>query len=103
MPDYSVTLVAQDDIEGIIGHLGSDNPKVAERFEDDLYDAFGHLAANPHLGHKRSDLTNRPVFFLTVKRFSYVIIYKKSSPVEILRVVHWHRDITSLLLDEPNV
>lgn len=63
MPGYSVTRVAQDDIEGIVRHIGSDNPKAADRFEDDLYDAFDHLAANSHLGHKRSDLTNRPVFF----------------------------------------
>jgi plasmid stabilization system protein ParE len=54
----------------IVRHIGSDTPKAAERFEDDLYDVFDHLAGNPHLGHKRSDLTDRPVFFLTVKRFS---------------------------------
>jgi toxin ParE1/3/4 len=101
MPGYSVTLVAQADIEDIVRHIGGDNPKAAERFQDDLYEAFDHLAANPHLGHRRSDLTNRPVFFLTVGRFSYVIIYKKVSPVQILRVVHWHRDVTSLSLDEP--
>jgi antitoxin ParD1/3/4/toxin ParE1/3/4 len=100
MPDYSVTLAAQGDIEDIIWTIGESNPKAAERFEEKLYRAFGLLASNPALGHSRFDLTDRPVLFWTVRKSPYAVIYRNVLPIEIVRVVHWRRDIEALLLDE---
>jgi plasmid stabilization system protein ParE len=97
---YSVTRAAQSDIEDIVSTIWQDNPEAAEQVEERLYEAFDLLAQNPELGHKRLDLTDRPVRFWPVKRTSYAAIYRIASPIEIIRVVHWRRDIASLPLDE---
>ena len=40
----------------------------AERFIDEVYDAFDLLALQPGIGHYRRDLTGQPVRFWTVMR-----------------------------------
>ncbi|MEO3430504.1 type II toxin-antitoxin system RelE/ParE family toxin [Pelagibius sp. CAU 1746] len=94
---YSLTLVAQADIEEIVTALWLENPETAELVEDRLYAAFDLLAGNPGLGHERADLTDRPVLFWPVRQTSYAAIYRPASPIQVIRVVHWHRDIASLL------
>ena len=94
---YSVTLVAQRDIEDIVWSIWQENPGAADHVEKRLYEAFGLLARNPRLGHPRPELTNRPVLFWSIKRTPYAAVYRSTSPIEIVRVIHWRRDITSLL------
>jgi plasmid stabilization system protein ParE len=53
------------------------------------------LAANPSLGHRRPDLTDRPVLFWPLRR--YLIIYTPQKPIEIVRVVSGYRDLPALL------
>jgi antitoxin ParD1/3/4/toxin ParE1/3/4 len=96
---YRVTLAAQSDIEEIVSFLWQENPKAAEQVENRLYEAFDLLADNPGLGHKRPDLTDRPVLFWPVNQTPYAAIYRAASPLEIVRVIHWRRDIVSLLGD----
>jgi len=97
---YSVTLVAQSEIEEIITSIWQENPGAAEQVEERLFQAFDLLAENPRLGHQRQDLTDRPVLFWPVRRTPYAVIYRADSPIVILRVIHSHRDIASLLTDE---
>lgn len=66
---------------------------------DEIYDAFDMLARNPHLGHQRSDLTPLPVFFWTAFK-SYAVIYRKTDPLQIVRVLAWKQDVPTLLSDE---
>ena len=40
--------------------------ETADRIENDILGAFASLAAVPGRGHRRSDLTDRDVFFHTV-------------------------------------
>ena len=94
---WSLTLAAQADVEEIVTAPWLENPEAAERVEERLYEAFGLLAGNPGLGHERSDLTDRPVLFWPVRQTSYAAIYRLASPLEIIRVIHWRRDIASLL------
>ena len=72
--------------------------EVANRVEAKLCSAFETLAQNPRLGHKRSDLTPHPVMFFTV--YSYMIVYRPRTPLEIARVLHGKRDLKRIL-EEP--
>lgn len=49
----------------------------------------------PGMGHKRLDLTQRDVLFWLVH--PYLIIYRGSKPLRIVRVVHAKRNVKKLL------
>lgn len=59
--------VAENDIDEVITYLAQENPAAAHSFLDALYDAFDKLANNPDMGHRREDLTDKPVKFWTFK------------------------------------
>lgn len=62
-------------------------------------EAFRKLTEQPGIGHIREDLTDEPFCFWSVG--AYLIIYRPdTAPLEILRVLHGSRDLTSLL-EEP--
>ncbi len=97
---YSLTLQAQRDIEDIWRFIAADNPAAAGRVETALYDAFAMLAGNPHLGHKRDDLTHKPVRFWGVH--SYLVIYDpRAEPLPILRILSGYRDVGVILEGGP--
>lgn len=93
---YYLSPAAEQDIEEVITYLAQENPAAAHAFLDSLYDAMENLADNPHLGHLREDLTDRPVKFLLFK-WHYFIIYKPISPLEIVRVLSGYRDLVHLI------
>ncbi len=96
---YSLTLQAQRDIEDIWRYIAGDNPAAADRVETALYDAFALLAGNHHLGHKRDDLTRKPVRFWSVH--SYLIYDPRAEPLHILRVLSGYRDVGTILEGGP--
>ena len=100
MRRYLVAPAAQADIETIVAKIADEDPKTAEKFLEEAYRAFDFLAGNPNAGHKRLDLTDRPVLFWPAMR-TFAVIYRKpkTSPLEIVRVVRWRRDIAGLTLD----
>lgn len=100
MASYHVTDAAQGDIEEIVLTVAENNPEAAEVLEERLYEAFDLLAQMPEIGHSREDLTSLPVLFWSIKKTSYAAIYKKADTIQIIRVVHWRRDIAAFLLDE---
>ena len=91
-----LSVVAEQDIDEIITYLGQENSVVAQTFLDALFDAMDNLAEYPELGHLREDLTDRPVKFWPFK-WHYLIIYKPTSPLEIVRVLSGFRDIINLI------
>jgi plasmid stabilization system protein ParE len=93
---YVVAPAAKADIDEIALYIAAADRAAAERFIDEIYDAFDLLALQPGLGHYRRDLTDRPVRFWTVMR-RYMIVYRDRSPVEIVRVLSGYRDIAALL------
>jgi plasmid stabilization system protein ParE len=96
---YDVSPVALDDIDAAVAFIAEKSMQAAERFVDEIYDAFDMLARNPNLGHRRSDLTSLPVFFWTAFK-SYAVIYRKTDPLQIVRVLAWKQDVPTLLSDE---
>lgn len=96
MRPYVLAPVAEADIREIVDYIAADNFDAAMRLVDDFYDAFARLAEFPDLGHRRPDLTDRPVRFWTVRQ-RYLVVYRDQSPIEIVRVVSGYRDIPTLL------
>lgn len=93
---YFLSFDAEKDIDEVVTYLAHENPTAAHTFLDTLYEAMDKLAENPHLGHLREDLTDKPVKFWTFK-WHYLIIYKPISPLEIVRVLSGYRDIINLI------
>ena len=91
-----LSLIAEQDIEGIITYLAQENPSVAQSFLDALFAAMDNLAEFPELGHLRDDLTDKPVKFWPFK-WHYLIVYQPKSPVEIVRVLSGFRDLVSFI------
>ena len=62
MSRYTLTSSAVEDLRQIMAYLATEaGEQIAQRIEQKLFDCFENLAANPGLGHRRSDLTTRPV------------------------------------------
>jgi plasmid stabilization system protein ParE len=59
-----------DDIRGCIAH---DNPDAADQVISEIFDSIRGLVRFPHQGHKRPDLTSRPLQFILVRE--YLIAY----------------------------
>jgi plasmid stabilization system protein ParE len=58
---------AAQDITDIWEYIAEDDPLAAERVLEDILDSVRKLVPFPNQGHKRSDLTPRPLPFLTVR------------------------------------
>lgn len=96
---YVVSPLALDDIDEAAEFVERhQSVAAADRLIDDLYAAFAQLANNPGLGHRRPDLTPLPVHFWTL-RGRYAVVYRKTQPIEIVRILAWKRDIETLLSD----
>ena len=67
MNSYILSTQAEEDIFQIWRYLAEEaGVGIANRIESKLYEAFEMLVRTPGLGHKRSDLTEHPVFFFRV-------------------------------------
>ena len=76
--------------------------RVALDFSAALEDAYRFITENPTAGSRRyADLLSLPgVRTWTMKRFPYIVFYAANSEtIEVLRVLHAHRDIGSLFGD----
>ncbi len=92
---YSVEPAAENDLALIFDYIAQRNPDAADRIMDALVEAFDRLADHPKLGHRRTDLTDLPVRFWSVR--DYLIVYRGERHVEILRVLHGRRDVAAEL------
>ncbi len=96
MKSFFVSQEAYEDLWGIWQYLAQEaGVMVADRIEEDLFDAFDTLAQNPGIGHSRTDLTKAPVFFFSVRQ--YLVIYRKKVPLEIAAVIHGKRNARRVL------
>ena len=96
MRRYIVSPQAVDDLFEIwcylAEHAGVDT---ANRVEDEIYAAFESLARMPGQGHRRPDLTSHPVLFVAV--YSYMIVFRRKDPLEIVGVLHAKRNLEDIL------
>jgi toxin ParE1/3/4 len=64
---FEVSPQARRDLYGILDYLAERNPKGAERVRVEIMQTIGRLAERPGIGHKREDLTDRPLLFRSVR------------------------------------
>jgi plasmid stabilization system protein ParE len=96
MTSYILAPEALQDLQELWDYIATENLDAADRVVDTLFAAFERLAAMPGLGHRREDLTDRPLRFWTVD--AYLVIYRaERTPIEIVAVTRGGRDIPHLL------
>src|ERR1017187_8118667 len=59
--------LAAQDITGIWTYIADDSPQAARRAREEILAAIRALVPFPNLGHKRPDLTSRPLRFTVVR------------------------------------
>jgi plasmid stabilization system protein ParE len=97
MPGFHLTPHALDDIDEISIYLQQEaSDTIALRMRAKFFEHFDALAMHPGIGHRRRDLTSRPLRFFTVD--PYLIAYREAEArIIILAVLHGARDVKRLL------
>ena len=90
MTGYDFHPEAETDLDEIWDFIADDNIDAADRVIADVLQALSSLVPFPHQGHRRPDLTSRPLRFKRVR--DYLIAYAPDeSPLWVIAVMHGHR------------
>ncbi len=82
---------AVSDLDDIWEFISADNLDAADRVVAEILSTIGNLVRFPGLGHKRPDLTSRPLRFALVRE--YLIAYAPDEkPLWVVAVIHGRRD-----------
>lgn len=96
MNGYVLSSEALLELDEIWSYIAQDNAKAAERWIAKLLDVCETLARNPHIGHARTDITDKAVLFWPVG--AYLIVYRVlSEGIEIVAVTQGARDVPTFL------
>jgi len=82
---------AAQDITEIWEFIALENPGAATRFRQEILEAIRKLIRFPHKGHKRTDLTSRPLRFHTVRQYLIAYAYQEK-PLVVIGVIHGRRN-----------
>jgi len=92
MSGYALHPEAFADIDEIWEYIADNNIDAADRVVADIFAALRTLVASPHIGHRRPDLTARPLRFHVV-RDEYLIAYAPDErPLWVVAVLHGRRN-----------
>ena len=90
MSGYALHPEAYADLDGIRGYIAQDNRDAADRVITEIFDAIRGLVPFPGQGHRRPDLTSRPLRFSLVR--DYLIAYAPDEkPLWVVAVMHGRR------------
>jgi len=92
---------AYTDIDELWEYIAIDSIGAADRIREEIHEAIGGLAAFPYQGHKRPDLTNRPLRFQAVR--DYLIAYApEEKPLLVIALLHGRRNpqVIALILEQ---
>ena len=82
--------LAAQDITDIWTFIADDSPHAAGRFREEILAAIRALVPFSHQGHRRPDLTSRPLRFILVRE--YLIAYAPDEkPLWVVAVMHGRR------------
>lgn len=96
MAFYELSSEAQNDLFEIWMHIAGDSIELADRIYDEFHSLFGSLGKMPGQGHRRKDLTKRPVLFFPF--YSYLIVYQPDvKPIRIMAILRGKRDVRPIL------
>lgn len=91
MITYDFHPEVRGDLDEIWDFIGADNPEAADRLIAEIVDAIDALVSFPRVGHKRPDLTSRPLRFIVVRE--YLIAYAPDEkPLWVVAVMHGRRN-----------
>ena|SRR2546427_8158785 len=91
MSGYAFHPEAFTDLDQIWENIAEDNIDAADRVIADIYATLHTLAASPHIGHRRPDLTARPLRFHVVREY-LMASAPDERPLWIVAVVHGRRN-----------
>jgi plasmid stabilization system protein ParE len=87
---YALHLEAYADLDEIRDYIAQGNPDAADLVMSEIFDAIRRLVPFPHQGHRRPNLTSRPLRFTVVRE--YLIAYAPDEkPLWVVAVIHGHR------------
>jgi plasmid stabilization system protein ParE len=90
-PGFALHPLAAQDIIEIWEYIAADNLLAARKVREEIQSAFRALVSLPNQGHKRPDLTSRPLRFALVP--DYLIAYApEERPLWIVAVIHGRRN-----------
>ena len=91
MNGYVLHPAAYDDLDDIWEYIAADSLDAADRVRDEVQEAIRALVPLPHQGHRRPDLTSRPLRFQVVRE--YVIAYAPDEkPLLVIAIIHGRRN-----------
>ena len=91
MSGYAFHPSARDDLDEIWDYIAADNLDATDRVITEILDAIRAVVPFPHSGHRRPDLTSRPLRFIIVRE--YLIAYvPDEKPLWVIAVMHGHRN-----------
>ena len=90
MSGYALHPEAYADLDDIRGYIAQENPDAADRVITEIFDTIRGLVPLPGQGHRRPDLTSRPLRFSLVR--DYLIAYAPDEkPLWVVAVMHGRR------------
>jgi plasmid stabilization system protein ParE len=97
MSDYRLTGDFLDDFDKILYHRAEEAGwDISTELEASIFDSLARLAADPGIGHTRTDLTRKPVHFYPVE--PYLIVYERDlRPIVVHAILHGARDVKRIL------
>ena len=86
---------AERDLDDIWSYIAQDDPRAADRVQDEIYAALALLGRHPRAGHTREDAGRANYRFWSV--YSYLIVYRlHGRKVIVVRIVSGARDLRRL-------
>jgi plasmid stabilization system protein ParE len=83
--------LAAQDITEIWEYIAENNPLAARRVREEILGRIRAVVPFPNQGHKRPDLTGRPLRFISVRE--YLIAYApEEKPLWVVAVMHGRRN-----------
>jgi toxin ParE1/3/4 len=88
---YALHPEAFADLDDIRDTIAQENPDAADRVMSEIFDTLRGLVPFPHQGHRRPDLSSRPLRFTLVRE--YLIAYApEEKPLWVVAVMHGRRN-----------
>jgi plasmid stabilization system protein ParE len=88
---YALHPEAFADIDDIREYIAHENPEAADRIVSEIFETMRELVRFPNQGHRRPDLSSRPLRFVLVRE--YLIAYApETKPLWIVAITHGRRN-----------
>jgi toxin ParE1/3/4 len=92
-------LQGRHDLKQIGQYIAKDNPLRADTFLAEIHAKCLAYAENSEMGRERADLSPKLRSF---PHGNYVVFYRRfRRSIQIIRVIHAHRDIKPAMFDQP--